>query len=224
MMTKFPFFSYKQSELPHVAQELTENERFKRLEKNPMMFRGFEQSRNYQDPNLLHLTRATAPRQASDPSPALKRSIYEQRQFDREKKEALRQAARPNLAESEFLNHFEEFNRAITHFRQNGKGWPKPQGLVLRLDEIEKIKSHEEWMNWILSVKTKNGTDYNWFHPDWSHGILRTQFDMMTEVEKARINSYSNTFLEYTRCQQHRHKVSRAQRLPLIIQLIVVKS
>lgn len=208
MATKFPFFSYKWSELPHVAQQLTEKDRFKRLEKNPSLFRGFEQSRNWQDPNLLHLCSSRAPRQSSDPTPALKRSIYEQRQFDREKKEALRQAAKPNLAQSDFLDHFEEFNRAITHFRANGKGWTKPQGLVLRLNEISKIKSQEEWMNWILSVKTKNGTDYNWFHPAWSNGILRNQFDTMTEVEKVRLKSYSNTFLEYTMCQQHRHKVS----------------
>lgn len=215
-MTKFPFFSYKKSELPHVAQELSEREKFKRMEHNPTMFRGFETSRTYQHPNLFHMTASRAPRQSSDPTPALKRQIYEQRQFDREKKDALRQASKPNLAESEFLNHFEEFNRTMTHFRSNGKGWPKPQGLVLRLKEVTAIKSQDEWLNWILSVKTKNGSDYNWFHPDWSNGILRDQFNMMTEVEKVRLKSYSNTFLEFTMCQQHRHKVSYAQKFILI--------
>ena len=207
MLQKFPFFAYKISELPHVTQELTEREKFRRCEKNPGMFQGFEASNTYQDPAQLHLTAARAPRLNSEPTPAIKRPFYEQRQFDRERKEALKKAAKPNLAESEFLDHFEEFNRVLTHFHTNGRNWRKGQDLVLRLNEISNIRSHDEWLNWILAVKSKQGLDYNWFHPSWSNGIMRDQFTQMTEVEHVRIKSFSNTFLEFTRCQHNRHKV-----------------
>lgn len=208
MAKKFPFSSYKVSELPHCAQELTSREKFRRAEKNPTMFRGFERSNTYQDPGMLHLSSTKAPRKSSDPTLARTRPLYERRQFDREKKAALQQAAKPNLAENEFLNHFEEFSRAIAHFEKNGPNWPKPQGLVLRVDEILQIKTHEEWLEWILQVKTKNGADYNWFHPSWCNSLMRQQFSQLTEVETARIQSFNSTFLEFTKCQQHRHKVS----------------
>ena len=205
-MQKFPFCSISK-DLPQVTQQLTARERFKRLEDNPNLFQGFEGNNAFQDPEQVHLSSARAPRQASEPSTSRSRPIYERRQFAQETKEALRTAAKPNLSENKFLDHFEEFNRAISHFLQNGKSWPKPQGLVLRLNEIMQIRSHEEWLEWILTVKTNNGQDYNWFHPDWSKGIMREQFAEATEVERTRIRSFSNTFLEFTRCQRHRHKV-----------------
>ena len=193
--------------MPQVTKQLTERERFKRLEENPNLFQGFESNNSYQNPEQLHLSSARAPRQTSEPSTSKSRPIYERRQFVQETKDALRTAAKANLSENEFLNHFEEFNRAMRHFHQNGKNWPKPQGLVLRLNEIMQIRSHEAWLEWLLTVKTNNGQDYNWFHPDWVNGIMRVQFSNVTEVERTRIRSFSNTFLEYTRCQRNRHKV-----------------
>ena len=82
-----------------MTKELTEREKFHRNEKNPGMFRGFESNNTYQDPSLLHLSASRAPRLNSEPTPAIKRPFYERRQFDKERKEALKKAAKPNLAE-----------------------------------------------------------------------------------------------------------------------------
>ena len=206
MIARFPFCAQKR-EQAHVTQTLTQREKFKRFEENPMLFQGFENSNAFQDPTQLHLTSTRAPRLTSEPSISVMRPIYERRQFVQEKKLALRAAAKPNLAENEFLNHFEEFNRVVTHYYQNGKSWPKTQGLVLRLGEIPQITSHEEWLQWILEVKTSTGQDYNWFHPDWANGVLRDHYLKLTVTERLRIKSFMSAFLDYTRCQHHRHKV-----------------
>ena len=208
MATKFPFASYKISELPHVTQNLSGREKFKRVEHNPGLFKGFEKANAFQYPEMLHLVPHRAPRIASEPSPANKRSTYERRSFIKETKTALKKVSKPNLAESEFLSHFEEFHRVVVHFHNNGKSWPKPQGLVLRANEIVQIQSMEQCNEWLLKVKSKNGQDYNWFHPDWANSLLREQFQSLTESEKVRIKSFITHFLDYTRCQQQRHKVN----------------
>ena len=210
MALKFPFSSYKKSELPHVTQYFTGREKFKRLEQNPGLFKGFENGNSFQYPEMLHLMPHRAPRLASEPSPAIKRATYERRSFIKETKSALKKVSKPNLAENEFLSQFEEFHRVVVHFHTNGKAWPKPQGLVLRADEISKIRTMDQCQEWLLTVKAKNGVDYNWFHPDWENSLLRTQFQSLTESEKVRIKSLMTQFLEYTRCQQQRHKVKEA--------------
>ena len=182
-------------------------EKFNRLENNPGMFKGFENGNTFQHPDLLHLMTQHAPRKASDPTPAAKRLAYERRSFIKETKSALKKAAKPNLAQNEFLSHFEEFHRVVVHFHTNGKFWPKTTGLILRADEVTQLQSLDQCQEWVLTVKAPNGKDYNWYHPDWSNSLLRQQFQSLTESEKVRIKSFMTNFLEYTRCQQQRHKV-----------------
>ena len=120
MTVKFPFCSYKISELPHVTQEVSKREKFNRFENNPGMFKGFENSNTFQHPEMLHLMTQHAPRKASDPAPATKRLAYERRSFIKETKSALKKAAKPNLAQNEFLSHFEEFHFS-TRLTSDGK-------------------------------------------------------------------------------------------------------
>lgn len=207
MELKFPFYSCHKNELPYVTAEIAEREKFKYLKNNPDMFRGFESSNNFQHPAQIHIHMARAPRLNSEPSISISRPIYERRQFVQEKKTALKAAAKPNLISNPFLDHFEEFSRVTVHFFQNGKHWLKPQGVVLRADEIFQIRTHDEWLDWILAVKARDGKDFNWFHPDWANSLLRNQYALLTEAEQARIRSFMNSFLDYTRCQKHRHKV-----------------
>ena len=182
-------------------------ERYTRLETNPGLFVGHETANAYQNPTVRlfgsHRTGSKLP----DPVISAKRPAYERRRQMEDARTALQAAASPNLAENRLLSKFDEFNRLVSKYQTDGKAWQKPSQLPERIEEVRSILNFPEWQEWLLTVKSRHGRDFNWFHADWTRGPSRNRFPKFLETDQSRAHSYMITFLDYARCQRNKYQV-----------------
>ena len=182
-------------------------EKFTRLENNPGLFAGYETANEYQNPAArMHGTQRTASK-LPDPTVSAKRPAYERRRQMEDAKAALQAAANPNVGENRFLSKFDEFNRLVSKYQTDGKMWQKPSQLNERIEEARLIFNYGQWQEWLLTVKSRHGRDFNWFHMDWTRGPSKNRFPQFLETDQARVHSYMITFLDYARCQKNKYQV-----------------
>ena len=184
-------------------------ERFTRLENNPGLFCGYEADNSYQSPaNRLQGAHKVGSKLA-EPVVSAKRPAYERRRQMDDAKTALRAVATPNVGQNQFLSRFDEFSSLVVKYQNDGKMWQKPSQFAERIEQVRTIMNYGDWQEWLLTVKSRQGRDFNWYHADWTKGPSRNRFPLFLEADQARAHSYMLTFLDYARCQKNKYQVNQ---------------